>query len=688
MRHLESGLPYPLGSYYNGKGVNFALFSAHAEKVELCLFDPNGMKELERLTLPEYTNQVWHGFLPKARPGLIYGYRVYGLYDPKRGHRFNHHKLLLDPYARELYGQFHWNDAHYAYEKDSYFEDLSFDSRDNAKYMQKSVVGDNNPAQLGRKPRTPWGESLIYELHVKGQTIKHPQIPKHLRGTFLGLSDPYMIEHLHKLNVTAIEIMPVHAIINEHELTKRGLTNYWGYNPLTFFALNPHYGLDNGKNEFRQMVKSLHDAEIEVILDVVYNHTAEGNELGPTLCFKGIDNLSYYHLCKDDKRHYENHSGCGNSLNLTNPQVMAMVMDSLRYFANEMGVDGFRFDLGTSLGRDKDGFNNNAGFFAALRQDPKLSRLKLIAEPWDMGINGYQLGGFPPGFVEWNGKFRDSVRKFWRGEAGVVNELAYRMTGSSDLFNWGGRGPLASLNFITAHDGFTLHDLTCYEQKHNYDNGEQNRDGSSVNYSWNCGHEGETLDAGINNLRARQRRNLLASLLFSQGVPMLLGGDEIGQTTRGNNNPYCQDNHISWLNWGNVDNETLEFVQKIIEIRKNYPLFRRKKFLTGRRNGLSRDIVWITPDGKEMNKDDWQKPYAKSLAWVISEDQDSFMLMLNAHNDTIRYILPDMGSKAEWELVLDTAFPQNMSITRHYSAHSLYSTRPHSFTLLKRCLDD
>ena len=553
---VTEGSPSPRGTTWTGLGVNFAVFSEHATKVEVCVFDEHGKRELERVELPEYTNQVFHGFLPDARPGMVYGYRVHGPYDPANGHRFNPNKLLLDPYARCIIGELQWSPALYGYRIET-GDDLTFDKRDSAPFMQKAKIVD--PAftwGADRKPCTSWHNTVIAELNVRGYTKLHPEVPETYRGTFLGLANPSVIRHLKSIGVTAIEILPAHGFVNDEFLVQRGLANFWGYNSISFFSPERSYCSAGAGaiavGEFKEMVARLHDAGLELIMDVVYNHTAEGNEKGPTLSFKGIDNASYYRLLPDNKRFYINDTGTGNTLNLSHPRVIQMVTDSLRYWTQEMHVDGFRFDLGTILARENYGFDQQSGFLRAVGQDPVLQDVKLIAEPWDCGPGGYQVGKFAPGWAEWNDRFRDTVRGFWKGDEGLLPDFATRITGSADKFNWGGRRPWSSVNFITAHDGFTLNDLVSYNDKHNEANGEDNRDGHGHNLSWNCGAEGPTDDPEIVELRERQKRNLLATLLFSEGLPMLLAGDEFGRTQRGNNNAYCQDNEISWVDW-NID---------------------------------------------------------------------------------------------------------------------------------------
>lgn len=697
---LWPGSPYPLGATWDGHGVNFALFSAHAEKVELCLFDRRGLREEARVRLREFTDEVWHGYLPDARPGLCYGYRVYGTYDPPHGHRFNPHKLLLDPYAKDVLGTLRWSDTHFGFKVGSPRLDLSFDRRDNARYVPKARVVDTAFTwKHDRPPAHAWSRTIIYEMHVRGYTMRHPEVPRDLRGSFLGLAEPAAIDHLVKLGVTAVELMPVHAVVDERNLVERGLRNYWGYNPINFFAPDARYYHNSGHGEFKTMVQRLHQAGIEVILDVVYNHTAEGNHLGPTLSYRGIDNASYYRLVPGDERHYENYSGCGNTLNLRHPRVLQLVTDSLRYWAEEMHVDGFRFDLAASLAREKAGFDGGSGFLDAVRQDPVLSRVKLIAEPWDLGGDGYRLGGFPPGWSEWNGRYRDTVRRFWRGDGGLIGDMASRLTGSSDLFEWGGRRPFASINFVTAHDGFTLRDLVSYNHKHNHANAEGNLDGTDENFSWNCGVEGETDDPTTARLRRQQMRNLITTLLLSQGVPMMLSGDEIGQTQGGNNNAYCQDNATSWLDWAKADFEMLDFVRRLIELRHDHPAFRRPRFFHGRQtpgNGM-KDIAWITPEGREMGHGDWVMPYARSLGFILSgdagefdvrtgreEQDDTFLVLLNAYHGEVPYTLPPPSLGRGWEVLIDTATATGLGDREVWAAGARYPLRPRSMAVLRR----
>ncbi|WP_262927437.1 glycogen debranching protein GlgX [Phytohalomonas tamaricis] len=671
---VREGLPYPLGANWDGLGVNFALFSAHATKVELCLFDETGEIELERIELPEYTDEVWHGYLPDARPGQLYGYRVYGPYEPEQGHRFNPNKLLIDPYAKQIAGKIQWDDALYGYTIGHEDGDLSFDERDSAPFMPKCRVID--PAfTWGRSQEilVPWDRTIFYETHVRGYTMRHPSVPDPMRGTFSGLAIPEVVEHIRSLGVTSVELMPIHAFADDRHLQEKGLHNYWGYNTLAFFAPHPNYMATETVNEFKQMVACLHAAGLEVILDVVYNHTAEGNELGPTLSLKGIDNASYYRLMPEEPRYYINDTGTGNTVNLSHPRVLQMVTDSLRYWASEMRVDGFRFDLATILGREPHGFDEGGGFLDSCRQDPLLSQCKLIAEPWDCGPGGYQVGGFPPGWAEWNDRFRDNMRAFWKGDEGLLPELANRFTASNDLFNHRGRKPYASVNFITAHDGFTLRDLVSYDDKHNEANGEDNNDGHSDNLSWNHGVEGETDDPEITALRMRQMRNFLSTLMFSQGTPMLLAGDEFGRTQGGNNNAYCQDNEIGWIDW-NFSGEgqaLLEFTRRLISMRKSYPMLRRSRFLSGAYNeelGV-KEVTWLTPEAVEMDVDQWEDPNARAIEIVLDGraqpsgirrlgSSSTLLLFINAHHEALPFTLPEVPYGAGWVCRVDTNKPE------------------------------
>jgi glycogen operon protein len=646
---IDHGEPRPLGATWDGKGVNFALFSAHAEKVELCLFDARGRRELQRLVLPSYTDEVWHGYVPDARPGLLYGYRVYGPYRPADGHRFNHHKLLLDPYAKALSGQLRWSDAHFGYRVGSAHPETSFDRRDDASLMPKCVVLDTAFTWSDdRRPSTSWRDTIVYELHVRGFTMTFPGIPTHLRGTFAALSSPGVLHYLVRLGITAVELMPVQAFVDDRQLVERGLRNYWGYNPIGFFAPHAPYLSAPGIAEFRTMVRRFHEAGLEVILDVVYNHTAEGDHRGPTLSFRGIDNATYYRLA-EDRHYYEDPTGCGNALDLSQPRVLQLVMDSLRYWTEEMHVDGFRFDLAATLARTAHGFDPKATFLQTVAQDPVLARVKLIAEPWDLGSDGYQLGRFPPGWSEWNDKFRDGIRRFWQGNDGLVPETASRLNASADVFQHHGRRVRSSLNFVTAHDGFTLADLVSYNAKHNEPNGEDNRDGSDRNYSWNCGVEGPSDDPAVVRLRRRQRRNLVATLLLAQGVPMLLAGDERGRTQAGNNNAYNQDGPSAWIDWESTDDPGLSaFVRAAIALRRNSAALRHESFDGAR---------WLTLEGRDMGEDDWADAGRRALGCVFvpeGGDGPSFLLYMNAHDFALTAHLPD--AEFGWERVLDSTW--------------------------------
>jgi isoamylase len=695
------GRAWPSGAHWDGEGVNFSLFSEHAEKVELCLFDDSGRREFQRIELKERTDQVWHCYLPEARPGLLYGYRVSGPYQPDRGHRFNPHKLLLDPYARQVVGNLKWSDALFGYTIGHRREDLSFDRRDSAGGMPRCRVIDGAFSWGGdRRPEIPWHDMVIYELHVGGYTRQHPEVPPPLRGTFAGLCSPAVIDHLRRLGVTTIELMPVHAFVDDRRLAEQGLRNYWGYNTIGFFAPDMRYSASGKVAEFKTMVKTLHSAGMEVILDVVYNHTAEGNQCGPTLGFRGIDNAAYYRLVADNPRYYQDYTGCGNTLNMQQPRVLQLIMDSLRYWVTEMHVDGFRFDLAAALARELHEVDRLGAFFDILRQDPVLSQVKLIAEPWDLGEGGYQVGNFPVGWAEWNDQYRDTMRAYWKGDGGLIGDFARRLTGSSDLYGHGGRSPSASVNFIAAHDGFTLHDLVSYNDKHNEANGEENRDGSNNNLSWNCGAEGATADAGVNALRERQKRNLLATLLLSQGVPMLLAGDEMGRTQGGNNNAYCQDNAISWLDW-TVDepkSQLLEFVAYLIGMRRDHPVFRRRDFFQGKLlpGGAAKDIAWLKPDGSEMTGEEWNKEFARCLGVFLSgealQETDTrgrpvrdanFLLLFNAHHEAIEFRLPDAGG-GEWFPQIDTAFETGKPRGGALAAGMEYPLQGRSLALLRQ----
>ncbi len=679
---VREGTPQKLGAVWDGKGTNFALFSAHATKVEVCLFDPQGGRELERLVLPEYTDEVWHGYVPDVMPSTVYGFRVHGPYEPEAGHRFNPNKLLLDPYARAHLGELQWTPECFGYTIGDPREDLSLDERDSAPFVPKCVVVDPNFNWRGQ-PRTrgiPWDRTIIYEMHLRGFTRAHPKVGAKERGTYKGLATPEVIEYVKSLGVSTIELLPIHTFINDSQLLERGLINYWGYNSIGFFAPDPRYASEPEQSlrEFKEMVARFHDAGLEVILDVVYNHTAEGNERGPTLSFKGIDNASYYRLLPDQKRYYINDTGTGNTVNLSHPAVIQMVTDSLRYWSNELHVDGFRFDLGTILAREPNGFDNQSGFLKACHQDPVLRTVKLIAEPWDCGPGGYQVGGFPPGWAEWNDRYRDTVRDFWKGAA-PASALAPRLCASGDIFNRLGRRPFACVNFITAHDGFTLNDLVTYNDKHNEANGEGNRDGSNDNRSWNCGVEGPTKDPEINALRERQIRNMLATLLLSQGTPMLLAGDEFGRTQQGNNNAYCQDNQLSWLNWRLTEKgrSLIRFVNKLTRLRHKYAILRRNRFLTGDYDEELevKDLAWINATGEEMRAEDWGDDNMRCFGMIMDGrarptgvrqrgTEATMLMIMNAHYDVVEFTLPPCSGGDAWRLVLDTRIPDEEPMSR------------------------
>ncbi|HET7333450.1 glycogen debranching protein GlgX [Dyella sp.] len=691
---LREGLPFPLGANWDGLGVNFALFSANATMVELCLFNEHG-EETERISLPEYTDEVWHGYLPDVRPGQLYGYRVHGPYDPKAGHRFNPNKLLLDPYAKQIAGELIWDDALFGYTIGHPDADLSFDERDSAPFMPKSRVID--PAFTWGThywPGVPWDRTVIYEMHVRGYTMLHPHVPEPLRGTFAGLAQQAVVDYIRSLGVTSVELMPMHAFIDDKHLLDVGLRNYWGYNTIGFFAPHPRYMATSSVTEFKEMVAHLHEAGLEVILDVVYNHTAEGNHLGPTLSLRGIDNATYYRLA-EDQRYYVNDAGTGNTLDLSHPRTLQLVMDSLRYWATEMRVDGFRFDLATILGRESHGFDQGGGFLDACRQDPILGRVKLIAEPWDIGPGGYQAGKFLPGWAEWNDRFRDATRAFWRGDEGRLPDFATRLTGSADLFDQRGRRPNASINFVTAHDGFTLNDLVSYNHKHNEANRENNRDGTDNNLSWNHGEEGFTDDPVILSLRQRQMRNMLATLLFAQGTPMILAGDEFARTQGGNNNAYCQDNNVTWLDWlaAGEQRALTDFVRRLTRLRRDYPLLRRTRFLRGlvdEESGI-RDVTWLTHDGREFTEEQWHDPHERCLTMLLDGRakptgikrpgvDTSLLLLINGQFEDVAFVLPSSNGKTEWRLLVstanDAAEPSEGHVTMMARSLALYRARP------------
>jgi isoamylase len=699
------GRPYPLGATYDGEGVNFALFSENATGVTLCLFDPDE-KETARIKVTEHTDQVWHVYLPGIQPGQLYGYRVDGPWDPENGLLFNESHLLLDPYAKAINGRIDWSDAMFGYDVQSDDEDRDLIKKeyDSADGMNKSIVIDQYFDWEGdQSPNIPLHKSIIYETHVKGFTAIHPEIDPSIRGTYKGLADPKIIDYLKQLGVTAVELMPVHQFVNDRHLVENGLSNYWGYNSIGFFAPHSAYSSSGTAGqqvvEFKEMVKALHKAGLEVILDVVYNHTAEGNHYGPTLCFKGIDNKAYYRLVEDNPRFYMDYTGTGNSLNMLHPRALQLVMDSLRYWITEMHVDGFRFDLASTLARGLMEVGKLSTFLDTIHQDPIISQVKLIAEPWDIGEGGYQVGNFPVLWAEWNGKYRDSVRKFWKADESQVAELAYRLSGSSDLYKLNGRQPSASINFITAHDGFTLNDLVSYDEKHNEANGEDNNDGESHNNSWNCGVEGPTDDPEINALREQQKRNFMATLLLSQGVPMITSGDEYGRTQFGNNNVYCQDNEISWFNWEWEDKHKafFEFTKKLIEIRKSSPIFQRRRFFQGRdiHGQEVKDIRWIRTDGEDMTEDEWDTSFVRSLGMMLNgqvmDEVDEkgniikdgiYLILVNAYWEAVEYQLPDNYQAGGWQLVLDTAQPEE-SFQDKPVQEDRYNVQPRSFAMLK-----
>jgi glycogen operon protein len=666
------GSPFPLGATWDGEGVNFALFSENATAVDLCLFDSKTNKE-KRIRVKEVDNHIWHVYVPKLKPGQLYGYRVYGPYEPQNGHRFNPNKLLIDPYAKALSGRVEWNNAIFGYEVGSDEEDLSFSEEDSAPYMPKSVVIDPSfNWENDKAPKIPYHKSIIYEAHVKGLTQMHPDIPENIRGTYSAIAHPAIIQYLKDLGITAIELMPVHHFVNDGFLRDKGLTNYWGYNTIGFFAPDIKYSgngyLGGQVNEFKTMVKELHKACIEVILDVVYNHTAEGNHLGPTLSFRGIDNACYYRLA-EDRRFCFDYTGTGNTLNAMLPSVLRLIMDSLRYWVVDMHIDGFRFDLASTLARELHEVDRLGSFFDIIHQDPVISQVKLIAEPWDIGEGGYQVGNFPPGWAEWNGKYRDCMRDYWRGADSMLSEFALRFTGSPDLYKEGYRKPTASINFVTSHDGFTLHDLVSYNEKHNDINGENNNDGESHNRSWNCGAEGQTDDANIITLRHKQKRNFLTTLFLSQGVPMLVAGDELSKTQQGNNNAYCQDNEISWINWQHADRELLNFVQKLTHFQHAHPVFCRRKWFKGKpiQSSGVEDIAWFLPNGNSMSEENWKQDFAKSLGVFLNGKalksdgpkgepviDNNFYIIFNAYDGELPYVLPSEEFGSTWIKVIDT----------------------------------
>ena len=695
------GTAYPLGATYDGSGVNFALFSEVAERVELCLFDEDGAET--RIELPEVDGLVWHAFLPGVEPGQRYGYRVYGPYDPASGHRCNPNKLLLDPYAKAIDGQFEWDQSLFGYQ---FGDEDSRNDEDSAPAMPKSVV--INPFfdwGVDRPPKRSYADTVIYEAHIKGLTELHPDVPEELRGTYAGVAHPAVIEHLISLGVTAIELMPVHHFANDSTLQDKGLSNYWGYNTIGFLAPDAKYSSSTTPGgqvqEFKAMVRALHAADIEVILDVVYNHTAEGNQLGPTVSFRGIDNAAYYRLVDEDARYYMDYTGTGNSLNVRHPHSLQLIMDSLRYWVIEMHVDGFRFDLAATLAREFYDVDRLSSFFELVQQDPTVSQVKLIAEPWDVGPGGYQVGNFPPQWTEWNGKYRDTVRDFWRGEPATLGEFAARLTGSADLYEHSARRPVASINFVTAHDGFTLRDLVSYNDKHNEANGEDNNDGESHNRSWNCGVEGPTEDLQIRELRARQQRNFIATLLLSQGVPMLCHGDELGRTQDGNNNGYCQDNELTWIDWAAADEGLIAFTREVATLRREHPTFRRRRFFdgrpgTGKGEAALPDIAWLRPDGSQMTGEDWDSGFGRAIAVYLNgaaiqenDDRgepitdDSFLLCFSAHHEPIDFVLPGREETIDWQVVLDTAISA-VTDAKPMTAGEVLTVQPRTLVVLQR----
>jgi isoamylase len=705
MKHeIYPGSPFPLGATWDGQGVNFALFTENATGVDLCLFDSADEKiETERIRINEVSHHVWHVYLPHAKLGQLYGYRVYGPYEPENGHRFNPNKLLIDPYAKAISGRVQWHDALFGYEMGDPGGDLSFSDVDSAPYIPKSVVIDPSFDWEGDRPlKIPYHQSIIYEAHVKGFTFLHPGIPENIRGTYAAISHPVTIQYLKELGITAIELMPIHYFITDRHLEEKGLENYWGYNTVGFFAPDNRYSSTGAQGEqvkeFKNMVKELHKAGIEVILDVVYNHTAEGNQMGPTLSFRGIDNASYYRLT-EDKRFYMDYTGTGNTLNAQLPNVLRLIMDSLRYWILEMHVDGFRFDLAATLARELHEVDRLGSFFDIIHQDPVISQVKLIAEPWDIGEGGYQVGKFPPGWVEWNGKYRDCIRDYWRGAESMLGEFALRFTGSPDLYKDDYRRPTASVNFVTAHDGFTLNDLVSYNEKHNEANGEDNNDGESHNRSWNCGAEGDTDDEDIRALRQKQKRNLLTTLFLSQGVPMLLAGDEMSRTQKGNNNAYCQDNEISWLHWEHADKDLLAFAQKLIHLYKSHPVFSRRRWFQGQPiKGVGvEDIAWFLPEGNEMSEENWKNDFAKSLAVFLGGHglrtmdnkgkkivDSSFYVVFNAYDGQLDYQLPPEKYGESWVKVLDTHDNYIKEEGETFQAGDKISVQGRSVVLLKQ----
>jgi isoamylase len=695
---IYPGYPYPLGATWDKKGINFAVFSEHAEKVELCLFDPVTGEEYQRIKFIECLDLVWHMYIPKLKPGTLYGYRVSGPYDPKNGHRFNPNKLVLDPYARALEGEFKMTDACFGYEIGK--DDLTFDHGDSAPDMPKCKVIDQSFDWKGdQKLKIPYKDTVIYEAHIKGLTMRHPDVPAELRGTYAGFASDPMLKYFEELKITAVELMPVHAFVDSRNLLDKGLKNYWGYDSVGFFAPERRYSSSGMAQEFKEMVRRLHSAGLEVILDVVYNHTGEGNQMGPTLCFRGLDNFNYYRLADNDRRFYMDYTGTGNTLNMTKPMVLKLIMDSLRYWVLEMHIDGFRFDLAAALARELHDVDKLGAFFDIINQDPVLSQVKLIAEPWDIAEGGYMVGNFPPGWAEWNGKYRDCIRSYWKGDGGKIGELAYRVTGSSDLYERGGRRPFASVNFVTAHDGFCLNDLVSYSEKHNEANKDDNHDGDNNNLSWNCGAEGPTDDEEINALREKQKRNFMATLLFSQGIAMIHHGDEISHTKQGNNNTYCQDNELSWLDWDLNDEKRrmLEFVKSVMKIVQDHPVFRKGHFFQGReiRGGDIKDIMWLNPDGLEMTTEQWNDGFARCLGIYLAGKppneldehgnpikDDDFLLLINAHYEDMSFKIPGYPLLKRWSPLIDTNKPDGLDGSDLCGPGDSYLLGPRSLALL------
>ena len=699
------GRPYPLGANSDGRGVNFALYSENATEVRLLLYEKReSTGPIEEIAFREKTGYVWHAYCPDLLPGQLYAYRVHGTYEPQRGLRFNRNKALIDPYARALAGSVEWNDSVYGYKIGDPAADLSFDQRDSGPFIPKCVVIDPSAFDWNGDQllRTPWNETIIYELHVKGLTKLHHEVEEPKRGTYAGLASPKIIRYLKDLGITAIELLPIHHHVNNRFLVNKGLRNYWGYNTIGFFAPDSRYSssgvLGEQIFEFREMVKAFHRAGIEVILDVVYNHTAEGNQLGPTLSFRGIDNTTYYRISPENSRYYVDFTGTGNSMNMRHPTVIQMIMDSLRYWVQEMHVDGFRFDLASTLARELYDVDRLSSFFEVIQQDPVVSRVKLIAEPWDVGSGGYQVGNFPPLWVEWNGKFRDTIRRFWKGDESQVAELAYRLTGSSDLYQTEGRSPHASINFVTCHDGFTLNDLVSYNQKHNEANREENRDGTDYNLSWNCGVEGSTNDPKILELRERQKRNFVATLFIAQGVPMLWAGDEISRTQKGNNNAYCQDNEVSWMDWTMDDSKRtlLDFTRTCVYLMKSHPVLRRRKFFQGKNLfGSFKDIIWLHPEGEEMREESWRQSHIHTIGMVLNGNgldeyndrgervaDDTLLILLNANSLPMHFTIPDVG--AQWQVILNTYDPKLSAVQKMVKSGERYRLTEHTVVMMRR----